>query len=292
MADIKLALQEYVATANNPEYGGDYDVINSKFPELKDLDPELLKEYVATANNPEYGGDFDVINSKFPELALGKTTDPASNNTDLGSDGGLLELPESGKDVVKNLINIDNNTTYEKDIDLKQSILERYFEVPKVDLSKIEGAKTIDSPMGAPVDWSTIKFEDAATASEDQLKEHFGEQKYDLYKKYQQTGDLNIEDIPKGILPAFKEVQDEETKKRSRFLKEDQVRNNKDLIDESFYEAIAIDEDVRGLYSTDFIEDYSEQEKLAQKETRSIDFGGMVPVDLTQKEKKELLVLP
>ena len=222
------------------------------------------------------------------EARLGKTTDPASENMDSGSDDGLLGSPESGKDVVKNLINIDNNTTYEKDVDLKRSILERYFDAPDVDLSKIEGAKTIDSPMGAAVDWSTIKFEDAATASEDQLKEYFGEQKYDLYKKYQETGDLNKEDIPEGILPAFEEIQNEETKKRSRFLKEDQVRKNKDLLDESFYEAITIDEDVRGLYSTDFIEDYSEQEKLAQKETRSIDFGGMVPVDLTQKEKKKI----
>ena len=73
---------------------------------------------------------------------------------DSGSGSGLLDSPESGKDVVKNLINIDNNTTYEKDVDLKRSILERYFDAPNVDLSKIEGAKTIDSPMGVAVDWS------------------------------------------------------------------------------------------------------------------------------------------
>ena len=35
MADITGVLQEYVATANNPEYGGDWDVVNGKFPELK-----------------------------------------------------------------------------------------------------------------------------------------------------------------------------------------------------------------------------------------------------------------
>ena len=125
-----------------------------------------------------------------------------------------FKQPKDSKDVVKNLINIDNNTTYEKDIDLKQSVLERYFEAPDVDLSKIEGAKTIDSPMGQGVDWSTIKFEDAATASEDQLKEHFGEEKYNLYKKYKETGSLNIEDIPDSILPEFKEIQNEQTKKR------------------------------------------------------------------------------
>ena len=61
-------LADYVATANNPEYKGDYDIINSKFPELKDYDSKLLADYVATANNPEYGGDYATINSKFPEF--------------------------------------------------------------------------------------------------------------------------------------------------------------------------------------------------------------------------------
>lgn len=211
------------------------------------------------------------ISEYYPDDPAGNQIDSStetqtteSGDMEFGSDDGSLEQPEDGKDVVKNLINIDNNTTYEKDTDLKQSILERYFEAPDVDLSKIEGAKTIDSPMGQGVDWSTIKFEDATTASEDQLKEYFGEEKYNLYKKYQETGDLNIEDIPDSILPAFEEIQNEETKKRSRFLKEEQVRNNKGLIDRSFNEAIGIDEDARGLYSTDFIEEYSEIEKEAE----------------------------
>ena len=175
-----------------------------------------------------------------------------------------FKQPKDSKDVVKNLINIDNNTTYEKDIDLKQSVLERYFEAPKMDLTKVEDAKTLDSPMGTSVDWSTIKFEDAATAIEDQLEKHFGKEKYDLYKKYQETGDLNVEDIPESILPDFEEIQNEETKKRSRLLKEEHVRNNKGLIDRSFVDGIKIDEDVRGLYSTDFIEDYSKIEKEAE----------------------------
>ena len=63
-------LKAYVSTANNPEYEGDFEVINSKFPELIDAgyDPELLKEYVSTANDPSYEGDFATINSKFPEF--------------------------------------------------------------------------------------------------------------------------------------------------------------------------------------------------------------------------------
>ena len=68
MADITGVLQEYVATANNPEYGSDWGIINSKFPELKDFDPSLLQEYVATANNPDYGNNWNIINGKFPEF--------------------------------------------------------------------------------------------------------------------------------------------------------------------------------------------------------------------------------
>ena len=101
MSDIKLALQEYVATANNSEYGGNYDTINSKFPEFSDFDPELLKEYVATANNEEYAGDYDIINSKFPEFKLGKSTDPAvaepivgSENTAFNGEESSTELPQ------------------------------------------------------------------------------------------------------------------------------------------------------------------------------------------------------
>ncbi len=42
MDEIDLILEEYVATANNPKYNGDYEVINSKFPELKAVIVDLL----------------------------------------------------------------------------------------------------------------------------------------------------------------------------------------------------------------------------------------------------------
>ena len=60
--------KDYVATANNPKYGGNWDEINSKFPELSGYDKQLLKDYVATASNSSYGGDWNTINSKFPEF--------------------------------------------------------------------------------------------------------------------------------------------------------------------------------------------------------------------------------
>ena len=80
--ELELILQEYVLTANNPNYGGDYSIINNKFPELADVDPSVLQEYVLTANNPNYDGDFSVINSKFPELFEG-TTPPPSIDVDI-----------------------------------------------------------------------------------------------------------------------------------------------------------------------------------------------------------------
>ena len=78
--DLSKVLQEYVSTANNPAYNGDYEVINSKFPELTGYDPEVLKQYVATANNPAYGGDYNAINSKFPEFEI-QTQQPASSSS-------------------------------------------------------------------------------------------------------------------------------------------------------------------------------------------------------------------
>jgi hypothetical protein len=66
--ELLQVLKDYVATANNSKYGGNWETINSKFPELKSYDPQLLKDYVATANNSKYGGNWETINSKFPEF--------------------------------------------------------------------------------------------------------------------------------------------------------------------------------------------------------------------------------
>jgi hypothetical protein len=68
MDNINNVLQQYAATAANPKYKGDWNVINSKFPELKGFDTKVLQQYAATAANPTYKGDWNVINSKFPEL--------------------------------------------------------------------------------------------------------------------------------------------------------------------------------------------------------------------------------
>ena len=86
MPDLTNTLQEYVATANNPEYNNDWGIINGKFPELSQYDPSILEAYVATANNPKYGNDWETINSKFPELGVGKLLGPVSLAPNTGSE--------------------------------------------------------------------------------------------------------------------------------------------------------------------------------------------------------------
>ena len=78
MEDLDIILQEYVATANNPDYGGDWSVINSKFPELANINSRILEEYVLTANNPEYNQNWGLINSKFPEFNIQSEPDDGS----------------------------------------------------------------------------------------------------------------------------------------------------------------------------------------------------------------------
>ena len=115
MEELEFILQEYVLTANDPKYGGDYSIINSKFPELADIDPFVLEEYVLTANDPKNNGDYSIINSKFSEDIFKE--DVAEPSAELESEDVSLESPKDGKDVVKNLINIDNNTIYQKDVE-------------------------------------------------------------------------------------------------------------------------------------------------------------------------------
>jgi hypothetical protein len=83
--DMQL-LKDYVATANYPKYNLNWDVINSKFPELRNIDRHLLKVYVATANNPDYYGNWDIINSKFPEFFQPQDLNASEDNRLLSVD--------------------------------------------------------------------------------------------------------------------------------------------------------------------------------------------------------------
>jgi hypothetical protein len=87
--ELKQILADYVATAKLPKYKGDFNVINSKFPELKDYDKQLLADYVATASVPEYKGDFEIINSKFPEFFEVKKKDLTQPSAELSAPTGV-----------------------------------------------------------------------------------------------------------------------------------------------------------------------------------------------------------
>ena len=98
--ELKQILADYVATAKNPKYKGDFNVINSKFPEFKDYDKQLLADYVATANNPEYKGDFEVINSKFPEFFEVKKKDLTQPSAELSAPTGVkAQISQEGYSV-------------------------------------------------------------------------------------------------------------------------------------------------------------------------------------------------
>jgi len=185
-----------------------------------------------------------------------------------------IEKPKSGKDVVRNLINIENSVTENSGNVINNSIAS-YFDLSSIP-KKTELAY---SPIEKSTTVKTIQ------TSEDDIKSFFGEQKYDLYKKYQQTGGLDIEEIPVDLIDSFEKTRKEEVKKESNRLKQEYVSDNKDLIDEGFYEAITIGEDVRGLYSTDFIESYSEQEELAKKRIGEYSLKNVFQL---QKEKKDI----
>ena len=62
------------------------------------INEQLLKDYVATANNPDYNGNWDLINSKFPEFFAGvkKKDQPQEDMVSSSEDGSsdLSDIPE------------------------------------------------------------------------------------------------------------------------------------------------------------------------------------------------------
>jgi hypothetical protein len=97
--EIEKLLADYIATVENPEYGGDRNIINPKFPEFEGLDPQILEDYIATYRNPKYRGDVKIINSKFPEFFEGVKKKDESQFTSpeevMVSDTEVVEQPGS-----------------------------------------------------------------------------------------------------------------------------------------------------------------------------------------------------
>ena len=66
----KGLLKEYAVTANDPTVKGDWDKINSLFPEFESIDKDFLKNYAITANKPDLKGDWDEVNKLFPQTGI------------------------------------------------------------------------------------------------------------------------------------------------------------------------------------------------------------------------------
>lgn len=162
-------LQEYVATANNPKYKSDWDVINSKFPELANYDKKVLQEYVATANNPEYKSDWATINSKFPELKkeqVGSTVSPlesAQPNSDLGSQSTEIK-PIS--DVSQEELSVENLPFRTAD----ESVAALYDEYKEAGVIKPKQVEDIESVLEAQKNGDRTLWEKASAYTDGLLK--------------------------------------------------------------------------------------------------------------------------
>ena len=235
--------------------------------------------------------DLEKFFMDFPNATkVGKTddsaiADPNAESIDMGSilEDGSLALPEAkdSKEIVRNLPLIDDAITYDKDPTLKENILNSFFNTdnlfrPRV-MDETQAPVTfsgIDRPgygMHSTILDQSVEGGEYKNTEEEDLINYFGEDKYNLYKKYLETGDLKIEDIPENLSKGFEDIKNEETAKRSSYLKKLYLDQNEHIdVDDSFYDGVTMDEDERGLYPTDFIEKYSEQEDLAEELTYSI----------------------
>ncbi|MFW9598444.1 MAG: hypothetical protein ACMV0Y_10905, partial [Paludibacter sp.] len=97
MSDIKTALQEFVATYNDPKVNKDLDKTLSYFPELKGFDKNALSEYIATYEDPKVKGDWDKVNSYFPEFFADnnktqKTTAPKTTAPEQNAGGFAIPM--------------------------------------------------------------------------------------------------------------------------------------------------------------------------------------------------------
>jgi hypothetical protein len=136
--ELKQILADYVATAKNPKYKGDFNVINSKFPEFKDYDKQVLADYVATATNPEYNGDFELVNSKFPEF-FEKKKDLTQPSAELSAPTGVeAQLSQEGYSVPAEFYEELKKKNSIFGGQLPEVIIKDYRVEPKVDLTFTE----------------------------------------------------------------------------------------------------------------------------------------------------------
>ena len=143
---------------------------------------------------------------------------------------GDLTAPESknAKELNKNILNIDKSVNYETDPTLRNDILSEYFDISRmtrpVDLKQGETPVTfsgVDRPIYGMHSSIKVVGEERGdeinfkNEEEVDLKNHFGEEKYELYKKYKETGTLNIDDIPGTLKDGFDKIFTTKTSQRN-----------------------------------------------------------------------------
>ena len=243
MEELDLILQQYVATANNPEYNLDWDVINSKFAdefEKYGWDENVMKSYVKTANNPKYNKNWDVINNKFPEFktkstnvskwgGMVKFTKPSGEVVYGTGEKASYRKPKSVKEAIANIFNIqaDINENTPEVIDV---IAEEYFKLPsgytkraKTTATGLQGATT-----------TTINVPREPT--DEEIKNHFegvdasgkgtGDfSKYEQYKEYQRTKVFNLDWVDEGTkLNAVNYYKSQKSQQYAGNIDDDEIR--------------------------------------------------------------------
>ena len=176
--EVEQLLADYIATVDNPEYGGDMEVINSKFPEFQNVDPQLLEDYIATYNNPEYGGNIEIINSKFPEFFEGLKKKDAGVVTS-ETEGMESVTPQEGEEVISSDASQVTTTESPEGEVTEDVTLESQTVIPEdEDEEEIEGMETYVSPYATGEGEKNTWIEDFAGKNE--LTDFFG----DIYRSW------------------------------------------------------------------------------------------------------------
>jgi len=301
MADINKLFE--TLTDPNLEYKDKYFTV---VPSFQDFSNKM--------QNPDYQATVhDIIANKekiySSDLTQFKKDFVFTPGDFVSQDGDLIiKKSENAQDFAKNLINIDKSVTWKNNSKFKNTVIGEYF-----DLSSFYRPVAIDT-RNAPVTFTgvdrptqgmssviTVQGEDPAQVGaipsfeklqskredevlykntlEEDLINHFGNKKYQLYKKYLETGDLKLEDIPydlqydsnNEIIPGgFKEVLEKNRRIEQNRLTQEYVRDHdpsspkgaREVL-KTIDELLDIDEE-DDFYTRDFSTDYKKYEDAAE----------------------------
>ncbi len=243
-----------------------------------------------------YNLDFDRFESGYySKDDIVEEEEPKEVYIDFDENGfANVEKTDDPSQVYNNFEKIDRSINFDNDPFLRKAVLDEYFYVSKFDATKIPGVKIISGPTGAGADPSSYTFEQYLDAEKNHAKIELGEDKYNLFLKYKEQGDLNLEDIPENLKPSFQRTINSEKTKRNKIVLEEYTRKQGKAADEryEYIQAGLVNEEELNFYSNDYIEDYT---KLADEVKKSqpliISAGAFSSADYTKKEEaiKELL---